>query len=49
MKEKGATIALARGATIQTATSLDITSEVVKRLDAAKPTVSTTPPAAPAK
>lgn len=49
MKEKGATIALARGATIQAANSLDITSEVVKRLDAAKPSVSTTPPAAPAK
>lgn len=49
MKEKGANIALARGATIQVANSLDITSEVVKRLDAAKPSVSTTPPAAPAK
>lgn len=45
MKERGATLALARGATIQAANSLDITSEVVKRLNTAKPTVSTTPPA----
>jgi len=51
MKEKGATIALARGATIQAANTLDITNEVVRRLNAALPSVSTTPPtaAAPAK
>lgn len=49
MKEKGANIALARGATIQTASSLDITAEVVKRLNASLPSVSTTAPAQPAK
>ncbi|API58822.1 hypothetical protein BSL82_05470 [Tardibacter chloracetimidivorans] len=49
MREKGANIALARGATIQAANSLDITAEVVKRLNAAKPSVSTTPPAQPAQ
>jgi len=48
MKEKGATIALARGATIQAANTLDITNEVVRRLNAALPSVSTTPPAAAA-
>lgn len=48
MKEKGATIALARGATIQAASSLDITAEVIRRLNTAKPSVSTTPPAQPA-
>ena len=49
MRERGANIALARGATIQAANSLDITAEVVKRLNAAKPSVSTTPPAQPAQ
>lgn len=48
MKEKGANIAFARGATIQAANSLDITDEVVKRLNVALPSVSTTPPAQPA-
>lgn len=48
MKEKGAQIALARGATVQAASSLDITAEVVRRLDATLKTVSTTPPAQPA-
>ncbi len=45
MKERGATIALARGATLQASNSLDITAEVVKRVNAALPSVSTTPPA----
>ena len=49
MRERGANIALARGATIQAANSLDITAEVVKRLNAAKPSVSTPPPAQPAQ
>jgi Skp family chaperone for outer membrane proteins len=48
MREKGASIALARGATIQAANSLDITDEVIRRVNAAKPRVSTTPPAQPA-
>lgn len=48
MKERGATLALARGATIQAANSLDITNEVVQRLNASLPRVSTTPPAQPA-
>lgn len=45
MKERGASIALASGATVQIANALDITAEVVKRLNVAKPSVSTTPPA----
>lgn len=49
MKEKGATVALARGATIQVANSLDITAEVIKRLNTSLPSVSTTPPAQPAQ
>ncbi len=50
MKERGATIALAEGATIQHASSIDVTADVVARLDKALPRVSTTAPTgAPAK
>ncbi len=49
MKERGATIALAEGATLQHSASIDVTADVVARLDKALPRVSTTAPAAPAK
>lgn len=49
MKERGATVALASGATIQVSNALDITAEVVKRVNATLPSVSTTPPAQPAQ
>jgi len=48
MKERGATIALAEGATLQHSASIDVTADVVARLDKALPRVSTTAPA-PAK
>ncbi len=46
MKERGANIALPKGATLQHAASLDVTTEVISRLDKSLPKVSTTPPAA---
>ncbi len=49
MKERGASIALAEGATLQHSASIDVTADVVARLDKALPRVSTTAPAAPAK
>lgn len=48
MKERGATIALAEGATLQHSASVDVTAEVVARLDKTLPRVATTAPA-PAK
>jgi len=48
MRERGASIALAQGATLQNSASLDVTADIVSRLDKALPRVSTTPPAAPA-
>ncbi len=48
MKERGATIALAEGATLQHAASIDVTTDVVARIDKSLPRVSTTAPAAPA-
>ncbi len=48
MKERGATIALAEGATLQHAASVDVTNDVVARIDKALPRVSTSAPAAPA-
>jgi Skp family chaperone for outer membrane proteins len=48
MKERGATIALAEGATLQHAASVDVTNDVVARLDKALPRVSSTAPATPA-
>ncbi|MCS6986546.1 MAG: OmpH family outer membrane protein [Sphingomonadaceae bacterium] len=47
MRERGAAIVLAQQATIQHSASLNITNEVLARLNAALPKVSTTPPAAP--
>jgi outer membrane protein len=46
MKERGANIALPKGATLQHAAALDVTTEVITRLDKSLPKVSTTPPAA---
>jgi Skp family chaperone for outer membrane proteins len=48
MKERGATIALAEGATLQHAASIDVTADVVSRIDKSLPRVSTTAPAAAA-
>lgn len=48
MKERGASIALAEGATLQHAQSLDVTSDVIARLDKSLPRVSSTAPATPA-
>ncbi len=45
MKERGASIALAEGATLQHAASVDVTNDVVARLDKSVPRVSTTAPA----
>jgi outer membrane protein len=47
MRETGATIVLAEGATLQHTASIDITNEVVTRLDKTLPSVSVTAPAAP--
>ncbi len=46
MRERGATIVLAEGATLQHAAAIDVTSDVIARLDKALPRVSTTAPAA---
>ena len=48
MREKGANIALAEGATLQHTSSLDVTNDVIARLNTSLPRVSTTAPAAPA-
>ncbi len=48
MRERGANIAVDEQVTIQHAAAIDITADVVARLDKALPKVSTTPPAAPA-
>jgi outer membrane protein len=49
MKERGASIALAEGATLQHSASIDVTADVIARLDKALPRVATTASAAPAK
>jgi Skp family chaperone for outer membrane proteins len=48
MRERNAAIALDKGATLQHSTSLDVTADVITRLNTSLPRVSTTPPAAPA-
>jgi Skp family chaperone for outer membrane proteins len=48
MRTRGASIALAEGATLQHSASLDVTNDVVAQLNTSLPRVSTTPPAAPA-
>ena len=49
MKERGASIVLAEGATLQHIAALDVTNDVVTRLDRSLPRVSTATPIAPAK
>lgn len=46
MRERGASIVLAEGATLQHTAALDITKDVVARFDKAMPRVSAAPPAA---
>ena len=47
MKERGASIALAEGATLQHSAAIDVTTDVIARIDKSLPRVSTaTPPAA---
>jgi Skp family chaperone for outer membrane proteins len=48
MRERGATIVLARDAALAVSPSLDVTAEVIRRLDAALPRVNATAPAAAA-
>ena len=48
MRERGATIVLPENATVQHSASLDVTTDVLARLDKALPRVSTTAPAAAA-
>jgi len=45
MRERNATIVLAEGATLQHSAAIDVTADVVARLDKALPRVSTTAPA----
>lgn len=49
MRERGAQIALAEGATLQHSQAIDVTTDIVARLDKALPRVSTATPAAAAK
>lgn len=48
MRERGATIVLAEGATLQHSAAIDVTKDVIARLDKSLPRVSTTAPAAAA-
>jgi outer membrane protein len=48
MRERGASIVLAREAALAVSPTLDVTAEVIRRLDAALPRVNATAPAAPA-
>jgi len=45
MRERGASIAMPEGATLQHSASIDVTNDLIARLDKALPRVSTTPPA----
>ncbi len=45
MRERGATIVLPENATLQHSASIDVTTDVLARLDKALPRVATTPPA----
>lgn len=49
MRERGASIALAEGATLQHSQAIDVTTDIVARLDKSLPRVSTATPAAAAK
>lgn len=46
MRERGASIVLTRDAALAVAPTLDVTADVIRRLDAALPRVNATPPAA---
>ncbi len=48
MRERGAALALQKGATLQHTASLEVTTDVITRLNTSLPRVSVTPPAAPA-
>ncbi|QXQ08173.1 OmpH family outer membrane protein [Sphingosinicellaceae bacterium] len=48
MRERGASIALAEGATLQHSNAIDVTTDIVSRLDKSLPRVSTATPAAAA-
>lgn len=48
MRERGATVVLARDAALAVSPALDVTAEVIRRLDAALPRVNATAPAAAA-
>jgi outer membrane protein len=49
MQRRGANVMLEQGATLASAGGLDVTNDVLAALNAALPSVSTTPPAAPAR
>lgn len=49
MRERGAAIALDQGATLQHSASLNVTNDIITRLNAKLPRVSTTPPASAAR
>lgn len=48
MRERGASIAMQKGATLQHTASLEVTNDVITRLNSSLPTVSVNPPAQPA-
>lgn len=48
MRERGASIAMPEAATLQHSSSIEVTNDVIARLDKALPRVSTTAPAQPA-
>jgi outer membrane protein len=49
MQRRGANVMLEQGATLASTAGLDVTNDVLAALNAALPSVSTTPPAAPAQ
>jgi Skp family chaperone for outer membrane proteins len=49
MRERGASVVLTRDAALAVNPALDVTAEVIRRLDAALPRVGITPPAQPAQ
>jgi Skp family chaperone for outer membrane proteins len=49
MRERGASVAIAKGATLDSTSALDMSNDIMARLDKALPRVSTTPPAAPGR
>lgn len=49
MRERGATIAMRREAAVAVSPAIDVTSDIIRRLDAALPRANTSPPPAPAR